>query len=803
MFNPRSIFPTDPAAECKNIASISLRNLILAFLVVLGCSLAAVLANTAIAQDALLPEDAAFVFIGDVKGDSNLEAKWQIADGYYIYKDKVSFETADGNQLDVSYQLPAGIVKQDDLFGEVEVYTEDFAVSLQTNLAESGQFVLVAKAQGCNEPIGVCYPPMVRTIKYSREENGEFVVFADKTPTTPESADSDRQFPASQNQLISALDSASELRSLLSVGFNQEKFLAVDDAFQLQMEAYDDSSLKARFAVAEGYYLYRDKIKFRYNNQLLATTFPQGVLKQDEYFGEVETFEENFSATVQITHRQGILSATYQGCASEGICYAPVSQEFSISDVVNNSENTTAENSDSAIAASFNTRIETGTTNQVDTAVTQTPVSETAEPLFGLLIGAFFAGILLTFTPCVLPLIPILSSVIAGQGNTITRTRGGLLAVVYVIGTMITYAAMGALAGATGDQLQAYFQNIWAIGFLCILFFIMALSMFGLYEIQMPGFIQERIQTKTGRLGGSIPLVLILGIFSALIVGACVSPVLISFLGVAMASQNPVLGAQLMTAMALGMGVPLIAVGIGAGHIVPRAGQWMEKIKQGFGVLLIGVAIYLLGQLPQIPVLLVWGGFFIILSIFLGSTQSVSNETRAWQRLEKGIGIVLLVWGMVLMLGGFLGQRDLFKPIPTDLFGRILQVEKGLSGSQSYPFTYINSISQLEAELGQAKMTQKTTIIDYYADWCVDCVRMEKTTFSDLPVKAVLENRFVTLKVDVTDPNDEYGKALKRRYKVFGPPATIFVDPEGNILEQANFYGYRNADEFLTLLDSL
>ena len=425
-----------------------------------------------------------------------------------------------------------------------------------------------------------------------------------------------------------------------------------------------------------------------------------------------------------------------------------------------------------------------------------------------LLLAAFTAGLLLTFTPCVLPMIPVLSSILAGQGQSLTRTKGGLVAISYVLGTSVTYAAMGALAGATGDQLQAYFQNIWAIGLLSTLLVIMAIAMFGVFEFQMPGAIQERIQRRTKTLVGSVPLVFMLGLISALIIGACVSPVLISVLGIAITSGSALLGAELMFTMSIGMGLPLIALGVGAGHLVPRAGPWMEKIKHGFGVMLIALAIYILGTLPQIPVLLLWGSFFIMLSVFAGTTRRNDSLVSNWQRLEKGAGIILLVWGIILIAGGLTGQRDIFRPLPPSLFNNNSGVDVSTDFTQSdrtsgHLFIKISDLAELQQQLLVAGSSNRKVLIDYYADWCVDCIRMEKTTFADLRVKEKLKADFVALQIDVTDPQDESKRQLKQKFGVFGPPATLFLDENGQLLTEKGFYGYMDSEAFLVLLSEL
>ncbi len=586
----------------------------------------------------------------------------------------------------------------------------------------------------------------------------------------------------------STLTPAKDIRSLLGSNFQQQDFLPVDEAFRLTIQAVSQNSVNAQFQVAEGYYLYRDKIQFttQAGNSIDSIRLPEAKTKQDQYFGVVEIYDADL--LVPIGFGQNIagvtLHASYQGCANDGICYSPVNQTFVLS----------------SLADDLAANLESADSFDKDKSQNRSMLT--------LLLAAFTAGLLLTFTPCVLPMIPVLSSILAGQGQSLTRTKGGLIAISYVLGTSVTYAAMGALAGATGDQLQAYFQNIWAIGLLSALLVIMAIAMFGVFDFQVPGAIQERIQRRTKTLVGSVPLVFMLGLISALIIGACVSPVLISVLGIAITSGSALLGAELMFTMSIGMGLPLIALGVGAGHLVPRAGPWMEKIKHGFGVMLIALAIYILGTLPQIPVLLLWGSFFIMLSVFAGATRRNDSLASNWQRLEKGAGIILLVWGIMLIAGGLTGQRDIFRPLPPSLFNNTSGVEVSTDITQSdrisgHSFIRISDLAELQQQLLVASSNNRKVLIDYYADWCVDCVRMEKTTFADLRVKEKLEADFIALQIDVTDPLDESKKQLKQKFGVFGPPATLFLDENGQLLTEKGFYGYMDSEAFLALLSEL
>ena len=606
-------------------------------------------------------------------------------------------------------------------------------------------------------------------------------------------------------------DSLEQLRALLDDGFEQPQFLEVDDAFKLEIKGIGPNRLQTTFTIADGYYLYRDKIAFRGEDgaRIMETALPPGERKIDAYFGEIAVFKHDFSAPITLQPaNQGAdlaavigIHATYQGCAEDGICYSPVNKTFSVA--------LPSTKISAAISGAW-----------ADDGQGQPARGGTVSP--AILLGAFLAGLLLTFTPCVLPMLPILFGVIAGQGeggspNTGATTgpsmnmrRGGILALAYILGTMLTYSAIGALAGATGEQLQAYFQNVWAIGFFAVVLVVMALSMFGFFQIQTPSFIQSLWHNKTRGVGGALLPVFVLGAISALIVGACVSPVLISVLGLAMSAGDPWLGAWMMTALALGMGIPLMALGLGAGHLLPKAGKWMQTVNHIFGVMLIGVAIYLLGTLPEVPVLLLWGAFFIILGGYLGAI-TLSPASSGGGRFVKGgfvksIGIVLLIWGAAALVGGFFGERNLFRPLPVGLFsgagGGDYGGQSGEARASSF-FTRVGTLDELERQFARAAAENKLVMVEYYADWCTDCRRMEQTTFRDSGVRETLRNHFVSLQIDVTDPRDENGKALKKRFGVFGPPAVLLFDRTGVELKDKHFYGYRNRADFHALITAL
>lgn len=756
-------------------------------------ALAALIASAApgmaVAQDEeLLEPEKAFAVRAEAAGAGRVAVTWDIAEGYYMYRDKFGFAVAGGGGEVSAVSYPDGRIKSDEFFGDVEVYV-DRAV-FDVALAGAGDEVtLLLDGQGCNEPVGVCYPPMTRELTVSLP-----VATAQASPLEGLVAEST---PAAITPLASTptggASAVDELRSLLGDLGGGDEFLPVDDAFRLELAASGERTLSGRFDVADGYYLYQDKITFRVlagDARAGEPSLPPGTEKEDEFFGRMMVYLEDFDVEVPLVRSRPeattvTVEAGYQGCAEDGICYPPVTKEFTL-DLP-------------ALMSPAQASSNGSTPGSPTSGSSSAPI---AGGLLGYLLSAFGVGLLLTFTPCVLPMVPILSSVIVGQGASMTRAKGGMLSIIYVLGTMVTYAAIGWVAGATGEQLQAYFQNIWAIGILSLVFVIMALSMFGLYRIQMPSFVQSRLQeSSSGIRGGTASMVFVLGLVSALIVGACVSPLLISLLTVAIGKGDPVLGAAMMVSMAAGMGVFLVALGFGAGAILPRAGAWMERINHAFGVMLLAVAIYLLGAVPAVPVLLLWAALMIIIGVYLGATQALPEGAGGWRYFGKGVGTILLIWGAVSLVGGLAGNRDVLNPIPAGTFG----ITAGGAGPEhdAQLFTRVSSLEELEGQFARARGEGRHLMLDFYADWCIDCIRMEKTTFVDADVKRRLDADFLLVQVDVTDPNHEGGKAIKRRFDVYGPPAILFFPGGGEELRDLRLYGYRDRNEFLDVLNRI
>ena len=734
-------------------------------------------------EEELLEPDKAFALTTRVLDGNTLEANWNIAPGYYLYRDKIKFEALDGGVALGSPVFPGGKQKDDPLFGRVETYTKSVRVRLPIDRAGAGAARLKITFQGCNEPIGVCYPPIVKEVVFN--------------------------LPAPKAAAAIAAAPARSLKDVLTSAGTEQEVMDPELAFGVGVMPEGGDALRVRVTVADCCYLYRDKTRFELARadgappagvRLGAYTLPPGKEKTDEFIGKTEVYTGSFEMRLALEGAAGktadlALRMTYQGCAETpvAICYPPSTKTFPL-------------------------RLRAGALT-VDTPAAPPFAPEAGDTLRArvdagtfllAMLAAFGTGLLLTFTPCVLPMIPILSSVIVGASNgKITKLRGGLLSASYVLGTAVTYTAAGAIAGATGEQLQAYFQNPWIIGIFSALFVALAFSMFGFYELHIPAFIQSFLHHHSSRLhhhskrfrGGVFFGVFLVGLFAALIVGACVSPLIISALGAAIASRDPYLGGAIMFSMALGMGAILIAIGVGAGFLLPRAGPWMERTKHVFGVLLIAVAIYLLGFIPQVPVLLAWAALFIVSAIYLGATESLPHGASGWRTLSKGFGTLLLAWGVIALLGGLAGNRDILSPLPIGVSGGGLSI-----GAPATPaaaerlFTRVKTLRELETRLAEAKAAGKPAILDYYADWCTDCLRMEKATFADARVRADLEGRFVRLQVDVTNPADPEVKAIKGRFGVYGPPALLFFGPSGVEQRALRTYGFRAAEEFLALL---
>ncbi|MBI2508960.1 MAG: protein-disulfide reductase DsbD [Betaproteobacteria bacterium] len=572
----------------------------------------------------------------------------------------------------------------------------------------------------------------------------------------------------------------------------EPELLEPEKAFRFAARLKDARSIEVSYQVAPGYYMYRHKFRFTAapaDVKLGAPQLPPGKLKRDEFFGEGETyrgdlrivlpFEIDGSAAPAI-----LLTAVSQGCADIGVCYVPQEQKAELKLAALAAG---ATQGDASLGQLFGLA-------QGPSGADDTRIARVFEGGFWLVVAFFFgAGLLLSFTPCVLPMVPILSGVIVGGGQHVTKTKGFLLAAAYVLGMAITYAAAGVAAGLSGALLAAALQSPWVVGAFAAVFVALALAMFGVYELQLPVALQSRIADASNHVrGGHAAGVFAMGALSALIVGPCMAAPLAGALLYISQSRDVVLGGAALFALALGMGVPLLVVGASAGAFMPKAGPWMETVKRFFGVLLLGVAIYLVSPFVSLPVQMgAWAALLIFTAVHLRAIDPLPANAHGFQKFSKGVGIVALVAGVAYLIGAFAGGRDILQPLSG------LRVTTAENDSSETPFQRVNSSVELDARIQAA--AGRPVMLDFYADWCVSCKEMERYTFRDEQVRARL-NEMTLLQADVTANNAGH-VALLKRFRLFGPPGIIFFDRSGREIQGLRVIGFQSADKFARVLD--
>lgn len=738
-------------------------------------------------EDELLMPDQAFAFSAQAQSADRIQLQWQIADGYYLYRSRFQFRSdTPGIELGEA-ELPPGKIKDDEFFGKVETYrgTVTVNIPIKRQATAPEQLQLVAVSQGCADQ-GVCYPPHTQTAALDLP-----LAAANNQTSAPAASTS-----TASNKAPSALDKLVGLGR--DLGFsNGDEFLDPDIAFQPTLSASaDGSQLIARWQIAKGYYLYRDKFRFDLETgdgiRLLAPQLPPGDVKNDETFGRVEVYHNDVEIRVPLQRDNTAATAvqvklSYQGCAEAGICYPPQHKVLPLELPAGSSADPSA------------TTPSSGVTNRNTSAGADVALTEQDRIAGTLASGntlitvlSFFGfGLLLAFTPCVFPMIPILSSIIIGQGEQITTRRAFSLSLVYVLAMALTYTGAGVMAGLSGENLQAAFQNPWILGSFAAVFVVLSLSMFGFYDLQMPAVLQSRLSEISNRQrGGSLLGVAVMGFLSALIVGPCVAAPLAGALIYIGQTGDPYLGGIALFALSMGMGAPLLAIGTGAGKLLPRAGGWMNAVKAVFGVLLLAVAIWMLERIiPTAVSMTLWAVLLITSAVYMGALDKLDVDATGWSKLSKGSGVILLVYGVLILAGVAAGGKDVLQP----LRGVGLAATGGTVSSH-LEFRTIKSVADLNREIALANSQGKGVMLDFYADWCTECHRMEKNTFSDAQVQAAL-GQVVALQADVT-ANDETDKALLQHFKLIGPPAILFFDTSGAELARHRVIGYMDAEQF-------
>jgi len=715
------------------------------------------------AQDAPpLQADEAFVYVVADTGNA-FEIDWVIEDGYYLYRDQLSFESDTATIKLGKPRLPEGQTHEDEYFGKQQIYRDRFYVTVPYSVdgLRPATADLVIKSRGCAD-IGFCYPPQEwsESVKLRKVKQ-----------------------PGPKLQLGEVGNTAGE--DGLTGGGGMGDFPPPDEVFFPDLFAVDGNTVEVGFRIIPGYYLYKAKISVTSlsdNAMAGQLELPKGKIKVDEFFGESEVYYDEVVGKLTIARATPAameleLEVGYQGCADGGLCYLPQTRVLTV-----------ALPEASAIT-------DLSTIRPPDK-----PVSEqgrmakliTESSIWGVIAAFFGFGLLLSLTPCVLPMVPILTSIIAGEGDETSPARGFGLAFSYVSGMSIVYTAAGIITVLLAVQVQAAFNATWVISLFAGLFVLLAIAMFGGYDLQMPSSIQSRIATASGnQKSGTTVGAFIMGALSALIVTACVAPALIAALLVMAETGNIIRGGVSLFAMSWGMGAPLLLVGAAQGHLLPKAGPWMVAIKGAFGFMLLGLAIWMLGRiLPPRLTLALWGVLVFMIGVFLGGLTSLGTDSTSAQKVGKGFGVLSMLYGLLMLFAAMAGGTNPLQPLAN--------VNTGTGGmvaeAHGLEFQRVKTVADLDREVAAAAEAGKTAMLDFYADWCVSCKEMEAYTFTDPQVQATLANT-VLLQADVTK-NDDEDKALLQRFGVFGPPTIIFFGTDGLQRHGYEVVGYMKAKDF-------
>ena len=592
-----------------------------------------------------------------------------------------------------------------------------------------------------------------------------------------------------------ASDAIGNLNSLAQPAAQGDIFLPPDRAFRVTASAAAPDSVRLSWAIAPGYYLYQARLKFAATSPgftLGKPQLPAGDLKNDEYFGKQVVYHTELIAHIAVARAAGnvseslAMSVTYQGCAEAGLCYPPITKQFTIllpSSV--HAASAAAGGATAGGAAAGGTGTVAGTAKYLSEQDRLARMIRTGS--MAAIVATFFGlGLLLAFTPCVLPMVPILSGLIAGQGAKVTTARAFSLSLTYVLGMAVTYTVAGAAFAAAGHQVQAVFQQPWIVMLFAALFIALAMSMFGFYTLQMPAAIQTRLtstsnQQRAGTFGG----VAIMGALSALIVTACVAPALVGALLVISQGGDIFRGAVALFAMSFGMGAPLLVIGTTAGRWLPKAGAWMDAVKQLFGAMMLGVAAWMLARLVgDRAALFLYCVPLIAAFIVLWRLQGRGAARLVGRAAAMAAGI----YAVMLGVGAIRGGTDPLRPLAMPAVASDLDVR----------FTGIANLAQLDRAVNAAAASGHAVMLDFYADWCTSCKEMERYTFTNPEVRRAMA-RLTLLRADVTANNAD-DQALLKRFGIFGPPTIAFYGNDGRERSAYRVVGYMKAPAFAEVL---
>ncbi len=789
-------------------------------------------------QDELLSPQQAFQTSVAVD-NGKITVSQDIAEGYFVYKNK--YKVNSDQALVGSLDLPQGIRKQDQFFGEVETFRHAVAFSADiASMTSTSRVSVEVVSQGCADA-GVCYPPMTEEfiveIPASTGTVGSEIsalnplpkaltgnnsgALSDPVLTEPVSNNSFGNSALSNSAANSSFSSpllsgnaespGNSLFDSMRIDSGSDEVLDPELAFTVLVDPVKDGRLPIRWQIADGHYLYDPKFKFEILQPsdlgITSVELTEGKLKTDEFFGEVEVHRIEATALLNFNNPETAasnvrLKVGYQGCADIGICYPPQFKEISIAEIpaaMTASLSNTAGGTVTVSSTSGSADVTAGIDNTAPIMAEQDRLAASlgSGKTLTTILTFFGLGLLLTFTPCVLPMVPILSSIIVGRGDKVGTGKAFTLSLVYVLAMALTYTIAGVIIGLTGENIQATLQHPYVLISFALLFVVLSASMFGLYELQMPAFIQNRLMNvSNNQKSGSYAGVASMGFLSALIVGPCVTAPLVGALIYIGQTGDAVLGGAALFALSMGMGLPLLIIGTSFGKYLPTAGPWMDKIKAAFGFMMLGLAIWMLDRILPTPVIMLLASLLLIMiGMFLGVFDG--KPTGSLDKIARGVGYASVVYGTLLLIGVGTGSGTLLKPLQ-GLAG-ISNGAANNGSSQHVTFDRIKGVPDLQAALDSARAQNKPVILDFYADWCVSCKEMEAFTFTN-PQVAERMSRAVLLQADVT-ANDKLDKELLRHYGIFGPPAIIFYNNEGVEIQGTRVVGFMAAEKFRNHLD--
>ena len=725
-------------------------------------------ARGAIADQDILKPEQAFRYAVTATTDALL-VRWSIEPQHYLYRERMSFESRTAGVTLGSPVMPEGELHEDEYFGTMHIYRDVAEVRLPLATRSPGidNVALAIKSQGCADA-GLCYPPQVWVTNVSLDTAGS----------------------AAGGGRLGRL-----LGGVATSSGPKDEPLPVLEAFRYRTELTDPFTLRVLWTIAPGYYLYRHTLSAETSStavQFGPPVLAAGQPKVDEEYGDTLVFYDDAILTVPLTRsgpeaRSLPLTIRFQGCKEDSICYPP--QALATTVEIPAAETTPA------------------------TATPAAPESE-QDRLFTLIrdgnlfaVMAMFAGLglLLSFTPCCLPMFPILSGIIVGHGQRDGGPPGSakafLLSLSFVLGMAVTYTLLGAIFAAAGSQVQAVMQQPAVIIGVALLFVALAMSMFGLFDLQIPASWQTRLNAISGQQkSGSFIGAGIMGVISAAVITTCVTPPLVAALTVIAKTGDVARGALALFALGIGMGIPLLAIGASAGRLMPKAGAWMVSVKAAFGLMMLAMAVWMLDRLwPGTITLALWAVLLVIGGVFLGAFAPVDGTSALSRKLGKGFGIVAMLYGAALLIGALAGSEDALRPLQ---FANTANVTGGARDGESEgtAFTRVKSVADLDQALARATAEGRPVLLDFYADWCVSCKEMEKYTFADPAVKAALANT-VMLQADVTDV-DEDDQALMKRFGIIGPPTIVFFSADGTEQTARRIVGFTPAGEFVAHLQT-